>query len=110
MDLATQRTQAYALIDALPQDCLELVVLLLRKLASNGQTSQGDKPLHTVEQSKEEAIAELRSLCHPGKHVCSDEHSAHVAMLSQFKGIGGRSWEEDPQAYVSALRSEEREL
>ena len=41
---------------------------------------------------------------------CNEEHAAHVALLSEYKGIGGHIWEEDPQAYVSALRSEEREL
>lgn len=63
-----------------------------------------------TDQSKEEAIAELRSLCHPGKHVWTEEHANHVALLSQYKGIGGNIWKEDPQVYVSALRSEEREL
>ena len=55
MDIGTLRLQAYALIDALPQDSLELVVSLMRKLAGNVQTFQGDEPLHVVDQSKEEA-------------------------------------------------------
>ena len=86
MDIATQRSQAYALIDALPQDSLELVVSLMRKLAGNVQPSQGDEPLHAVDQSKEEAIAELRSLCHQGKHV----------------------WTEDPADYIRRMRDEDR--
>ena len=68
------------------------------------------EPQHTGEQSKEKANTELRSLCHPGKHVLTEKHADHVALLSEYKGIGGQIWEEDPQAYVSALRSEEREL
>ena len=68
-------------------------------------TSLKVERLQTTEQSKEEFIAELRSLCHPGK-----EHAAHAALLSKYKGIGGQIWKEDPQTYVSALRSEEREL
>ena len=38
------------------------------------------------DQSKEEAIAELRSLCHPGKHV----------------------WTEDPADYIRRMRDEDR--
>ena len=86
MDIATQRSQAYALIDALPQDSLEIVLLLMRKLAGNVQLPQGDEPSHAAEQSKEEAIAELRSLCHPGKHV----------------------WTEDPADYIRRMRDEDR--
>ncbi len=41
MDIGTLRLQAYALIDALPQDSLELVVSLMRKLTGNVQTFQG---------------------------------------------------------------------
>ena len=85
MDIAAQRSQAYALIDALPQDSLELVVSLLRKLAGNVQPAGDSVP-------------------------CNEAHAAHVALLSEYKGIGGHIWEEEPQAYVSALRSEEREL
>ena len=86
MDIATQRSQAYALIDALPQDSLELVVSLMRKLAGNVKPSQEDEPVHAVDQSKEEAIAELRSLCHQGKHV----------------------WTEDPADYIRRMRDEDR--
>lgn len=85
MDIVTQRSQTYALIDALPQDSLELVVSLMRKLAGNVKPARDSVP-------------------------CNEEHAAHVALLSEYKGIGGHIWEEDPQAYVSALRSEEREL
>ncbi len=85
MDIATQRLQAYALIDALPQDSLELVVSLMRKLTGGVHPAQDN----------------------PDRR---DAHEAHVALLSQYKGFGGHIWEEEPQAYVSALRSEEREL
>lgn len=41
------------------------------------------EPLH---QNKEEAIAELRSLCHPGKHI----------------------WKEAPDDYIKRMRDDER--
>lgn len=85
MDIATQRTEAYALIDALPEDSLTLVVSLMRKLAGCVQPDAGNTDSNKA-------------------------HEAHVALLSQYKGMGGHIWKEDPQAYVSALRSEEREL
>ena len=44
---------------------------------------EGDEPRA---QSKEEAIAELRSLCHQGKHV----------------------WTEDPSDYIRRMRDEDR--
>lgn len=47
MDIATQRTEAYALIDALPEDSLTLVVSLMRKLAGCVQ------PLTNTQQSKD---------------------------------------------------------
>lgn len=34
MDSSTQRTQAYALIDALSDDSLEIIIALMRKLAN----------------------------------------------------------------------------
>ena len=85
MDIATQRSQAYALIDALPQDSLEIVLLLMRKLAGNVKPAVDS-------------------------NTWNDEHTTHEALLSQYKGMGGHIWQEDPQAYVSALRSEERKL
>ena len=85
MDIATQRLQAYALIDALPQDSLELVVSLMRKL------TDGVQPDECSNEKK-------------------DAHADHIALLSQYKGLGGHIWEDEPQAYVSALRSDEREL
>ena len=83
MDITTQRTQAYKLIDALPQDCLELVLSLMRKL------------MNTVQPEADNATND-------------EQHANHVALLSHYKEIGGRIWNEDPQEYVSALRSEER--
>ena len=84
MDIATQRSQAYALIDVLPQDSLELVVSLMRKLAGNAHPSADND-------------------------ASNEAHEAHRALLSQYKGIDGHIWKEDPHAYVSALRNEERE-
>ena len=44
MDIATQRTEAYALIDALPEDSLTLVVSLMRKLAGCVQPLTNTQP------------------------------------------------------------------
>ena len=45
-----------------------------------------DENQQNMPQSKAEAIAELKSLCHPGKHV----------------------WTENPAAYIRRMRDEER--
>ncbi len=62
MDITAQRTQAYALIDALPEDCLELVVSLMCRLT--GAVSQaGDKEgLTKKSEEHAEAVARVRAL------------------------------------------------
>ena len=69
MDTATQRTQAHALIDALPQDSLEIVVALMRKLtgfAAQPTSNVSDSELsesQTASLNKVRALAGCFSAC-----------------------------------------------
>ena len=66
VDISAQRTQAHCLIDALPQDSLEIVVALMRKLADNTHiavdaqrldgTTDKIKAFHELEAMRSEII------------------------------------------------------
>lgn len=61
MDVSVQRTQAHSLIDALPQDSLEIVVALMRKLAGNVNTA-GDAQQLSDTTDKMKAFHELEDM------------------------------------------------
>ena len=63
----------------------KFIQFLLEK-STTIETTQTTTPPSVVDQSQEEAIAEIRSLCHPGKHV----------------------WTEDPADYIRRMRDEDR--
>lgn len=42
------------------------------------------------------------------EYIQQDDHTKNSQLLAHYKGLGGKTWEEDPQEYVSRLRSEER--
>ena len=61
MDVSVQRTQAHFLIDALPQDSLEIVVALMRKLAGDLHTAVDAKQLSDT-TDKMKAFHELEAM------------------------------------------------
>jgi hypothetical protein len=61
MDISDQRTQAHCLLDALPQDSLEIVVALLRKLAGNVNTTEDAQRLSDT-TDKVKAFHELEAM------------------------------------------------
>ena len=61
MDVSVQRTQAHFLIDALPQDCLEIVVALMRKLAGDVHTAMDAERLSDT-TDKMKAFHELEAM------------------------------------------------
>ena len=61
MDVSVQRTQAHCLIDALPQDSLEIVVALMRKLTGNVNTA-GDAQQLSETTDKMKAFHELEDM------------------------------------------------
>ncbi len=63
----------------------KFIQFLLEK-STTIETTQTTTPPSVVDQSQEEAIAEIRSLCHPGKHV----------------------WTEDPADYIRRMRDVDR--
>ena len=87
MDVTVQSVQS--MLACLSAEDLRTASKFIQFLLQNrttAETQQIAEPQQTDEQSKEEAIAELRSLCHPGKHV----------------------WTEDPADYIRRMRDEDR--
>lgn len=62
MDISSQREQAYALIETLPSDYLEIVVALMRKLQGLAQKQEQKSGLSTVSEEKDEALAKVRAI------------------------------------------------
>ena len=87
MDVTVQSVQGMlARLSSEDLNTVSKFIQFLLERHSVMESSQTFGPSCSVEQSKEDAIAELRSLCHPGKHV----------------------WTEDPSDYVRRMRDEER--
>jgi hypothetical protein len=61
MDVSVQRTQAHFLIDALPQDSLEIVVALMRKLAGDVHSAVDAKQFSDT-TNKMKAFHELEAM------------------------------------------------
>ena len=57
-----QRMQAYALIDALPMDSLEIVMALMRKLADYSRQSKENTNLSDLSDSEKESLNKVRKL------------------------------------------------
>ena len=55
-----------------------------------------------VKENQRVQITILDEYIEPNAHLKNSE------LLARYKGIGGRLWKQEPQEYVSALRSEER--
>lgn len=87
MDVTVQSVQS--MLTRLSAEDLKTASKFIQFLLENHTEARtpltSDHP-QTTDQSKEEAIAELRSLCHPGKHV----------------------WTEDPANYIRRMRDEDR--
>ena len=62
MDTATQRSQAHALIDALPQDSLEIVVALMRKLTSFAAQPAHDEPAPVLSEAQAASLNRIRAI------------------------------------------------
>ena len=62
MDTATQRTQAHALIDALPQDSLEIVVALMRKLTGFAAQPTPNESSSVLSESQIASLSKVRAL------------------------------------------------
>ena len=62
MDMAAQRTQAHALVDALPQDSLEIVVALMRKLTDFTEQPISNTANPALSESQTASINRVRSL------------------------------------------------
>lgn len=62
MDTATQRTQAHALIDALPQDSLEIVIALMRKLTGFASHSAPNESTPVQSESEVASLKTIRAL------------------------------------------------
>ncbi|MBQ9241816.1 MAG: hypothetical protein IJ165_01075 [Proteobacteria bacterium] len=62
MDTATQRSQAHALIDALPQDSLEIVVALMRKLTSFSTQPAHDEPTPVLSEAQAASLSRIRAI------------------------------------------------
>ncbi|MBQ9395991.1 MAG: hypothetical protein IJU23_10850 [Proteobacteria bacterium] len=86
MDVTVQSVQS--MLACLSAEDLRTASKFIQFLLQNRTTTetQQPEPQKTDEPSTEEAIAELRSLCHPGKHV----------------------WTEDPADYIRRMRDEDR--
>ena len=61
MDTATQRSQAHALIDALPQDSLEIVVALMRKLTSFSTQPVHDEHTSILSEAQAASLSRIRA-------------------------------------------------
>ena len=62
MDIASERSKAHALIDALPQDSLEIVIALMRKLTGfTTQTIQANSDL-VLSESQIASLNRVREL------------------------------------------------
>ena len=62
MDASTQRMQAYALIDALPQDYLEIVMALMRKLVDDKTQSAQETNLANLSTSQKASLDKVRKI------------------------------------------------
>ena len=62
MDITSQRTQAYALIDALPEDCLEIVVSLMRRLTGTVMQAECKDGQEKTSEGHAEAVTKVRAL------------------------------------------------
>ena len=82
MDITSQRTQAYALIDALPEDCLEIVVSLLRRLIGAVPQAESMDGLARMSGEHAEAVARVR------------------ALAGCFSACQTKDWKEDKAAFL----------
>ena len=62
MDVSVQRTQAHCLIDALPQDSLEIVVALMRKLTNTDSPRESCLVSDEMSDSQSASLTNIRAL------------------------------------------------
>ena len=87
MDVTVQSVQR--MLTRLSAEDLKTASRFIQFLLENRTTTETTLDVesqHTGDLCKEEAVSELRSLCHPGKHV----------------------WTEDPAEYIRRMRNEDR--
>ena len=42
------------------------------------------------------------------EYIQPDQHTKNAQLLAHYKGLNKQNWSEEPQNYISRLRSEER--
>ena len=78
MDAMAQTIQG--MLASLSAEDLHTAKKFIQFLLEN-RTKVETTPLNSVEQGKDDAIAELRSLCHPGKHVWTENPADYVRRM-----------------------------